>query len=306
LQMSPEARKALKELGMPIRKPRAEKGKEKSNYEPPHVEELPESRTRTASPATQPTNNQAEGSRRSAKELSHRVENTGTSLGFVTPLGPRVHPDEKAFKVPVTFRVKHKGKDTKITMPLGMSHADQGSDLNLITESLVKVMGFPVLSLNDRGWSGLTMDTADGNESSLAAYTTFSMGVTGIWRRVHAFIRPEPKEGKKGELSLLLGLPWLNDVDAKFDIRQSRIDIGDTKAGERIVSLQGPMYVPSKQHKLVLHPKVPGVKSLCQPGQNYPMNLPLYDPQGSSTSSSNTDSSDDADDESDTDSSSGN
>ena len=32
LQMSPEARKALKELGMPIRKPRAEKGKEKSNY----------------------------------------------------------------------------------------------------------------------------------------------------------------------------------------------------------------------------------------------------------------------------------
>jgi hypothetical protein len=76
--MSPKARKALKELGIPIRKPRVEKGKEKSNYEPPHIEELPESRTRTASPAPQPTNNQAGGPRQSAKKLSHRVENTGT------------------------------------------------------------------------------------------------------------------------------------------------------------------------------------------------------------------------------------
>jgi hypothetical protein len=55
--MSPKARKALKELGILIYKPRVEKGKEKSNYKPPYIKKLPESHIRTASLAIQPINN---------------------------------------------------------------------------------------------------------------------------------------------------------------------------------------------------------------------------------------------------------
>ena len=69
-----------------------------------------------------------------------------------------------------------------------MSHANQGLDLNLITKSLIKVIGFLILSLNDHGWSKLTIDTIDGNESLLVIYTIFSIGVNSIWRRVYAFI----------------------------------------------------------------------------------------------------------------------
>ena len=47
--MSLKAYKALKELGILIYKPRIEKGKEKSNYKPPYIKELPEFHTRTIS-----------------------------------------------------------------------------------------------------------------------------------------------------------------------------------------------------------------------------------------------------------------
>jgi hypothetical protein len=47
--MSLKAYKALKELGILIHKPRVEKGKEKSNHEPPHIKKLLKSHTRTAS-----------------------------------------------------------------------------------------------------------------------------------------------------------------------------------------------------------------------------------------------------------------
>jgi hypothetical protein len=60
--MSPEARKALKELGILIYKLRVEKRKEKSNYKPLYIKELFESYIRTASPVIQPINNQVKGS----------------------------------------------------------------------------------------------------------------------------------------------------------------------------------------------------------------------------------------------------
>ena len=65
-------------------------------------------------------------------------------------------------------------------MPIGMSYTNQGLNLNLIIKLLIKVIGFLVLSLNDRGWSGLTIDTINGNESLLIAYTMFLISINGI------------------------------------------------------------------------------------------------------------------------------
>jgi hypothetical protein len=84
-------------------------------------------------------------------------------------------------------------------------------------------------------------------QSSLVAYTTFLLGVKGFWRRVYAFIRSESKSSS-GNLSLLLGAPWLDDFDAKIHIRNSNIEIGDKALGENSVTIQGPpahlTYVP--------------------------------------------------------------
>src|SRR5271168_1677085 len=116
-------------------------------------------------------------------------------------------------------------------------------------------MRFAPITLKSKGFTGLTMNTADGNSSHLDSYVTFKMRVLGIWRVVHAVIRPTDHD--KGDLSLLLGLPWLYDVDAKIGIKESIVVIGDQKKDEKSVELRGPLFVPSQQHKLMQHPKYP-------------------------------------------------
>jgi hypothetical protein len=319
LQMSPDARRGLREVGMPVT---VRKAKSTGKPATPGPDPAPQTstqqerpQTRTASPG--PSSRASPAPPHPTVQFEHEdptvQSNSNSILKSVlkkapeekivtlgTPIGPSVHPDDKAFKVPVTFRVKYNGKSSKVTMPLGITHADQGSDMNLITRQLCKTMGFPEISLTSKGWSGLTMNTADGNSSPLELYTTFQMGVLGIWRSVYAFIRPETKGVNSLELGLILGLPWLDDVDAKIRIRASTIDIGDIGIGEKIAQIKGPVFVPSGQHRLILHPKVPGQPRVQE---RLPLTLPKFDPQIVEESESS-----DADDESgytDVDSSSG-
>ena len=144
-------------------------------------------------------------------------------------------------------------------MPIGITYGDQGSDVNLISELLRKAIGFPVITLGSKGQSGLTMNTVDRNSSLLVAYTNFMMGVHGIWRRVYAFIRPET-ETNHGELALLLGLPQLEDINAKIYIRYSLIEIGDPAIREKPVTVQGLLFIYSSEYRLILHPKDPSTR----------------------------------------------
>jgi hypothetical protein len=57
-------------------------------------------------------------------------------------------------------------------LPPGINNADQGSDLNLISYSLLTAMKYKPISLK-KGFSGLSMGTADGNHSQLNSYTVF-------------------------------------------------------------------------------------------------------------------------------------
>jgi hypothetical protein len=88
-------------------------------------------------------------------------------------LCPAVHPDDKAFKVPATLRAKHRGRWKKVDLPIGITSADQGSDLNLISHALIDLMGYEPIPLSSKGFTGLTMNTADGNYSSLKSYVSF-------------------------------------------------------------------------------------------------------------------------------------
>jgi hypothetical protein len=60
---------------------------------------------------------------------------------------------------------------------------------------------------------------------------------------VHAFVRPGRHADE--ELSLLLGLPWLHDIDAHFGTRDSVVRIGDREKGEKPTKLRGPLFIPS-------------------------------------------------------------
>lgn len=57
------------------------------------------------------------------------------------------------------------------------------------------------------------------------------------------------------DIKLLLGLPWLWDVQAIFDIRASTLKIGDPARGEEIQTIVGPILAPMGTHRLALGPK---------------------------------------------------
>lgn len=170
-------------------------------------------------------------------------------LGRVT--GPERKNVEKAFRVPVVVKTKKDGKQVRVSLPLEVAQADQGSDMIIVTVGFLKKLGLPLKSLAERGFNGLTMNVADGSSAKLTHYSQFEIGVLGIWPKVEAFVRPFSDDNRE-EVHLLLGLPWLHTVDAKIRIKDSIIRIGDKEKGEKLVDIKGPKLVESEGHKLVL------------------------------------------------------
>ncbi|RKF77806.1 hypothetical protein GcM1_216027 [Golovinomyces cichoracearum] len=73
---------------------------------------------------------------------------------------------------------------TKTILNMGATQADQGSDLNLISDLLVST-----LNLEKREIPGLgdfMMQAADGNLATLRTFASFKLGVTGIWRDLYS------------------------------------------------------------------------------------------------------------------------
>ncbi|KHJ30201.1 hypothetical protein EV44_g3593 [Erysiphe necator] len=163
--------------------------------------------------------------------------------------------ETKAFRVPVVARAEANGKILKVALPKHVSQADQGSEMNIISQGLVNALKLERLSLGQKGFSGLTMNTADGSATELSHFVSLHIGVCGIWRRIDAFVRPVLKKNGELDLHLLLGIPWLHDVNASIFIRDSRIALGDPQRNERIAVIQGPTFVPSSNHRLVLYPR---------------------------------------------------
>ncbi|KAI6246136.1 hypothetical protein HI914_05621 [Erysiphe necator] len=147
---------------------------------------------------------------------------------------PRVNPEHKAFHFVAVLRGRYNEKSW-----------------------LVNAMAFPRFTLSrELDDLGLFVSTADGRATELKEFTYFNLGVSGIWRRVYAFIRPYDKKSS-GELHLLLGLPWLYEVNAVISVRTSSIVIGDKKLDGCITTLNSPEFIPSSPHNLVLQPKIP-------------------------------------------------
>ena len=68
---------------------------------------------------------------------------------------------DKAFQIPCKVWVN--GKD--FALQRHQVQADQGSDMNVISLAMTKQLGLEIHSLEDVGFTGLTMKTADNQET---------------------------------------------------------------------------------------------------------------------------------------------
>ncbi|RKF59570.1 hypothetical protein OnM2_059080 [Erysiphe neolycopersici] len=75
--------------------------------------------------------------------------------------GPLRNNVEKAFRVPVVVKTLRDGKIVRVSLPLEVAQADQGSDMIIVTIRYLKKLGLPVKSLTERGFEGLTMNVAN-------------------------------------------------------------------------------------------------------------------------------------------------
>lgn len=179
--------------------------------------------------------------------VSHSV---GAGADAHTRFLGTIMKSEKAFRVPCKINVG--GHITEL--PRHQTQADQGSDMNIVSTGLVKQLGLELHPLSDVGFYGLTMQTADNNETLLHHWVWLNVGVQDVWRNIRCFVGPETVPGAD-HLSLLLGIPWLYAVNAFFDIRGSRILVGDPNTGEAQREVVGPELVFHTDHNLLMYPK---------------------------------------------------
>ncbi|POS82096.1 hypothetical protein EPUL_006187, partial [Erysiphe pulchra] len=186
--------------------------------------------------------------------VNHEMRNNESSS--LNNIISYVNMEERAFCVPAVIRTRKDGKIVDVKLPPSVAQADTGSDMVVISYGLIKYLNLPMKLLSENGFSGLTMNVANGTSSPLKYFTSFQINVLGISRHVEAFLRPWNSSNEQ-EFHLLLGLPWLHDANAKIYIRDSIIKIGDPNRSEKIVQIQGPEFTQSSHHKLILHPKQP-------------------------------------------------
>ena len=172
--------------------------------------------------------------------------------------------NEKAFLVPCSLRFVNTQAFAKtVILAKHMAQADQGSEFNMITAEFVAQLGLQQRSLSEVGFAEgrMTMRTADKRETTLYHYVCLDIGVEGIWRSIRCFVAPELEEYRKrsrylsAETQMLLGIPWLFDVNAVIRIREFKVEVGDPSIGESVRAITGPEHAFCRDHNLLMYRK---------------------------------------------------
>ncbi|OJD21207.1 hypothetical protein ACJ73_07455 [Blastomyces percursus] len=163
------------------------------------------------------------------RETARRKKRTGTQ-----PLSEEACED-KTFRFPAQIKIV----DQIFDLPRSVTQADQGSELNLVSEGFLRTYWIPKKPLSDIGYQGMSMKTATKVES-FHFWAEIEIAVQGIWREVPFFVSTSPRRTSISSNDVLLGIPWLFDVNARLDIRRGVMVIGDTDRGETRVIVQGP------------------------------------------------------------------
>ncbi|KAI0999007.1 hypothetical protein K3495_g9188 [Podosphaera aphanis] len=135
-----------------------------------------------------------------------------------------VNMEDKAFCVPAVIRTRKGGRPVDVKLPSTVALVDTGSNMVVTSYGLVKYLELPMKLLSENGFSGLTMNVANGTSSPLKYLTSFQISVLGISRHIEAFVRPWNSSNEQ-EFHLLLGLPWLH-VTVYLIVR---VQLGDQK-----------------------------------------------------------------------------
>ena len=169
-------------------------------------------------------------------------------------LGAKMAGYDKQYRIEAKIR---KENDEIVTLPKATTQADQGSDINVISPELVSMLQLKPQALGDIGFAGLSMRTADHRETILHLWVTLTIGVANVWRTIRYFVGPKTgasaNEGHK--MSLILGLPWLWQVNAHLAVRDSKLFLGDPKLGEEVRVVVGPEIFFSTDHTMLMYPK---------------------------------------------------
>jgi hypothetical protein len=201
-------------------------------------------------------------------QVSEIVGKPALSKNDNTQILSQMTGEERAYRVPVTIRYpKVGGKTQEISLARARTHADPGSDMNCLSETVADEWGLKKQELGTHGLEGLSMGTANYGDTPLQYFVELDVGVAGLWRTIQVVLVPQSSKGilSSDQHALLLGLPWLFDVDAKLGIRQASLIIGDSKKKENPIEVTGVEQTFSGGHKIILYPKrlakIPGSDS---------------------------------------------
>lgn len=125
---------------------------------------------------------------------------------------PEMEKMPKPFRIPVVVRTESPttGSPKLKELSQHITAADQGSDMNLISDVLADRLELKRFPLTRVGIDGFAMRCSDGGLSQLYEWVVLEIGVRGIWREVWCMVKTH--KDPADEVHLLLGLPWLSTL----------------------------------------------------------------------------------------------
>jgi hypothetical protein len=98
---------------------------------------------------------------------------------FITP-----GSEDKAFRIPVHLMAIYKGEPVEVDLDPIRCIADQGSDINVITLSVVERLKLHTYKVAPKDRTTLRIGTADSKSTPLYQFAIIKVGVIGIWYEV--------------------------------------------------------------------------------------------------------------------------
>lgn len=207
------------------------------------------------------------------KARAAQADATGRAAGFEADKGDP-YCNTRAFSkvargmrtyrlnVTLTYGPQHR---TVVTMPEQAVQADQGSEVNIISEAFIRKRDIPTIDLGVIRFKGLHIVNADGLRVPLKEFISATVMCQGVARKIWAVVRPAAPTDI--DTVMLLRLPWLHEVDAVLNIKDSSLMIGTNIDYKTRVSLQGPQITITPRQKLMLSP---GEDEVNHPFDRYP------------------------------------
>jgi len=124
------------------------------------------------------------------------------------------------------------GGTASLTLFAPAVQVDQGAELSLVSRDLVSENDMVLYPLSAVGMGNWEFRTADGTRHSVSHFVSLQVEVGDIKRCIWAVVQSS-SDMPGTETKLLLGLPWLFDVNCHINIRDWSIEIGDTELGEK-------------------------------------------------------------------------